>query len=69
MAKFRKGQRVIIKHQRELGVMIVEKGNDKLKEPLYIMSQDRTIRGYVRIGNGELTNLGYHEQSLEKAPK
>lgn len=65
MVKFRKGQKVIVKHQRDLGIMTVENGFEPLPEPIFIHSLNREVDGYVIIGNGKHSGLGYHNASLE----
>ena len=59
--KFNKGDSVIVKHQKELGVLTVNDPCDK--------TDTKRIGGepvgyYVRVGEN---NLGYHESSLEHA--
>lgn len=57
---FAEGDKVVVKHQRELGELVVTNPMDK--------TDIKRIGGepvghYVRIGE---KNLGYHESSLEK---
>lgn len=57
--KFNTGDKVIVKHQKELGTLIVN-------EPCVPTNLKRIggepIGYYVRVGDD---NLGYHESSLE----
>jgi len=73
MIKFRKGSKVVIKHQRELGVCVVVNGYDKT-DMVRVGPNPQTpgepVGHYVRVDvpNGR-KNEGYHECNIEKATK
>lgn len=58
---FVEGEKVVVKHQRELGEFVVTNPRD---ETVIKRIGGESVGHYVRIGKD---NLGYHEASLEKA--
>lgn len=64
---FRKGQKVIVKHQREMGVCVVVKGKDPTD--MVRVGTGEPVGHYVRIDTPKGKYQGYHECNIEKAPK
>lgn len=61
---FKKGDEVVVKHQREQGVFIVENPQDPTD--MIRVGNKEPVGFYVRISNQKQSNLGYHFNSLEK---
>ncbi len=61
--KFGIGDKVTVKHQPELGEMIVTNAYDQTDRVL--VGSGRPIEYYVRISNDTLEDLGYHYWNLE----
>lgn len=65
MSKFKEGDKVIIKHQKEVGVCTVTNGHD---ETSMIHIGGEPVGFYVRVDSSKGKNLGYHECNVEFAP-
>lgn len=61
---FKINDKVIIKHQKDLGVMTVSIPKDPTD--IKRVGSGEPVGYYVRIENERLKNLGYHENNLEK---
>lgn len=57
---FTEGEKVVVKHQREMGELVVTNAKD---ETAIKRIGGEPVGFYVRVGKD---NLGYHESSLEK---
>jgi len=60
---FKKNDKVIIKHQKEQGVFIVE--NPQCLTDAIRVGSGEKVGFYVRISNEKQKNIGYHFDSLE----
>lgn len=65
--KFKAGDQVIIKHQRNLGVCEVLDPCEPTNATFFRGKDLVPVGFYVRIKNGKKKGLGYHEDSLEIA--
>ena len=63
MNKFNKGDKVVVKHQPELGVMKVD--NPHLPTNVKRVVTKEPVGHYVVVSNDLKTNQGYHEENLE----
>lgn len=61
--KFKKGDKVIIKHDVKLGECEVTNGYDKTD---MLRVGGEPVGHYVRINTSKANDQGYHEASLEK---
>lgn len=59
---FEIGQRVRVKPDAKIGECVVE-SIEMLDKPIQVLS--RTVVGYIRVSNDEVSGLGYHPESLE----
>lgn len=63
---FEKGDKVIVKHQREMGVCIVVNPFDPT-DMVRVGRNGKPVGHYVRIDTPKGKSQGYHEENLEKA--
>ena len=62
-AQFRNGDKVIVKHQREMGVCTVV---DPHEPTDMLRVGGEPVGFYVRIDTPKAKNQGYHQENLEK---
>jgi len=63
MPKFKEGDKVVVKHQREMGECIV---TNPCEQTDMTRIGGEPVGFYVRIDTPKAKNQGYHEENLEK---
>jgi hypothetical protein len=64
MSTFAEGDKVIVKHQKEMGECVVV--NPHEETDMVRVGTGEPVGFYVRIDTAKAKNQGYHEQNLEK---
>jgi hypothetical protein len=63
--KFAKGDRVLVRHQLDLGVCVVSNPCDPTDAKMITAKGEVPVGHYVRIDSEKKTGMGYHEDNLE----